>query len=234
MELLYWTALSVGFLGSFHCAGMCGPLAMALPSGNGSMLSMITGKLLYNLGRVLTYSVMGMLVGMVGHTFSMRGWQSDLSIISGILIILFVLLSNKRVLQFINSKLVGISFFFKKMFAVFMKSHSYGSLFTIGLINGILPCGFVYLALAGAATTQGPQQGAMYMFLFGLGTVPMMLTLAISGSLISIKARNIINKLSPVIAIALAVFLIQRGTMMKESEHACCKPKHTISYNQIK
>ena len=234
MELLYWTALSVGFLGSFHCAGMCGPLAMALPSGNGSMLSMITGKLLSNLGRVLTYSVMGMLVGMVGHTFSMRGWQSDLSIISGILIILFVLLSNKRVLQFINSKLVGISFFFKKMFAVFMKSHSYGSLFTIGLINGILPCGFVYLALAGAATTQGPQQGAMYMFLFGLGTVPMMLTLAISGSLISIKARNIINKLSPVIAIALAVFLIQRGTMMKESEHACCNPKHNISYNQVK
>jgi sulfite exporter TauE/SafE len=72
MELLYWTALSVGFLGSFHCAGMCGPLAMALPSGNGSMLSMISGKLLYNFGRLVTYSILGMWVGMVGHTFSMR------------------------------------------------------------------------------------------------------------------------------------------------------------------
>lgn len=112
-----------------------------------------------------------------------------------------------------------------------MKRHSAGSLFLIGLLNGILPCGFVYLALAGAATTQGPTEGALYMFLFGVGTIPLMLVIALSGSFISIKARNFINKLSPVIAIGLAIFLIHRGTMMKESDHACCKPRHSISYN---
>ncbi len=231
MELIFWTALSVGFLGSFHCAGMCGPLALALPGGNGSMLSLIGGKLAYNFGRLITYSILGLIAGLLGHTFSIRGWQSDLSIISGILILLFVLFSNKKVLNFLNSKLVGVSYFFKQKFGVLMKNHSTGSLFTIGLLNGILPCGFVYLALAGAATTQSPLEGATYMFLFGLGTVPIMLTIALSGSFISLKARNFINKLSPVIAIALAIFLIHRGTMMKESDHACCKPRHGISYS---
>lgn len=231
MDLIYWTALSVGFLGSFHCAGMCGPLALALPAGNGSMLSLIGNKLAYNFGRVITYSILGLIAGMLGHTFSIRGWQSDLSIISGILIILFVIFSNKKVLAFINSKLVGVSFFFKQKFGILMKKHGAGSLFTIGLLNGILPCGFVYLALAGAATTQSPVEGAMYMFLFGTGTIPMMLTIALSGSFISLRARNFINKLSPVIAIALAIFLIHRGTMMKESDHACCKPHHSITYN---
>lgn len=231
MDLIYWTAISVGFLGSFHCAGMCGPLALALPGGNGSMLSLIGGKLAYNFGRLITYSILGLIAGILGHSFSIRGWQSDLSILSGIIILLFVLFSNKKVLNFINSKLVGVSFFFKQKFGILMKNHSVGSLFTIGLLNGILPCGFVYLALAGAATTQSPLEGATYMFLFGLGTVPIMLTIALSGTFISIKARNFINKLSPVIAIALAIFLIHRGTMMKESDHACCKPRHSISYH---
>ncbi|MFN8152957.1 MAG: sulfite exporter TauE/SafE family protein [Bacteroidia bacterium] len=231
MDLIYWTALSVGFLGSFHCAGMCGPLALALPGSNGSMLSLVSGRLTYNLGRVVTYSILGLIAGLLGHTFSIRGWQSDLSILSGILIILFVLFSNKKVLQFINSHLVGISYFFKQKFGLLMKRHSAGSLFLIGLLNGILPCGFVYLALAGAATTGGFMEGATYMFLFGTGTIPMMMMIALSGSFISLKARNIINKLSPVIAIALAIFLIHRGSMMKESDHACCKPHHSISYN---
>lgn len=232
MELLFWTALSVGFLGSFHCAGMCGPIALALPAGNGSVLSLLTGRLAYNVGRLVTYSTLGSFAGLLGHTFSIRGWQSDLSIFSGVLIILFVLFSNKKVLSFINSKLVGVSFFFKQKLGVLLKRHSNGSLFTVGILNGILPCGFVYLALAGAATTHGPAEGAAYMLLFGVGTIPIMMVLALSGSFISLKARNVINKLSPVIAIALAIFLIHRGSMMKESEHACCKPSHQISLHQ--
>ena len=230
MDLIYWTAISVGFLGSFHCAGMCGPIALALPSANGNITGLITGRILYNLGRVITYSILGIFAGILGHSFSIRGWQSNLSIFSGVLIIVFVLLSNQRTLGMINSKLVGVSFFFKKAFGRLIKKHSYTSLLSVGLVNGILPCGFVYLALAGATTTQSPYQGAAYMALFGLGTVPLMLIIALSGSFISIKARNFINKMSPVIAIALAVFLIQRGNMMKQSEHACCKPKNHISY----
>lgn len=231
MELIYWTALSVGFLGSFHCIGMCGPIALALPGANGSMLTLLAGRFAYNFGRVVTYSILGTIAGLLGRTFSIRGWQSDLSIFSGVMIILFVLFSNKKVLSFINSKLVVISFFFKQKLGGLLKKHSNSALFAVGALNGILPCGFVYLAMAGATTTNGPAEGALYMLLFGFGTIPVMMLLALSGSFISVKARNFINKLTPVIAIALAIFLIHRGSMMKESEHACCKPSHHVSYH---
>lgn len=229
MDFFFWTALSVGFLGSFHCAGMCGPLAMALPGAAGRLGPLLTGRLAYNFGRVVTYSILGTGAGLLGHTFSLRGWQSDLSIISGIFIILVVLFSNKKILNLINSKLVGTSFFLKKKLGNLLKRHTYGSLFAIGLLNGILPCGFVYLALAGAATTQGPGEGTLYMFLFGLGTIPLMLTMALSGSFISLKARNMVNRFTPVIALALALFLIQRGQLMKANAHDCCRPDHQLS-----
>lgn len=233
MGLFYWTALSVGFLGSFHCAGMCGPLAMALPSGkNSSMLSLLAGKLGYNFGRIFTYSILGFIAGLLGRTFSIRGWQSDLSILSGILIILMVLITNQNITSKINQRLTLISFSLKKIFNKLLKKHSPFSLFSFGLVNGILPCGFVYLAMAGAATTKSPLEGASYMFLFGVGTLPMMLLISLSGSLISIKARNFINKLTPVIAIALAIFLIHRGTILRDEEQSCCKPGHIKSFEQ--
>jgi sulfite exporter TauE/SafE len=230
MDVFYWTALSVGFFGSFHCAGMCGPLAMALPTGNGSILNLLGGRIAYNLGRVVTYSILGTIAGFLGKTLSIRGWQSDISILSGILIIVMVLLTNQKILTKINHRFAGFSFQLKKVFGKLLKHHSIASLFSFGLVNGILPCGFVYLAMAGAATTKSPMEGATYMFLFGLGTVPMMLTLALSGSFISIKARNLVNKITPVIAIALAIFLIHRGSMMKEEEQSCCKPGHMKSF----
>jgi len=230
MDVFYWTALSVGFLGSFHCAGMCGPLAMALPTGNGSIVSLVSGRLAYNLGRVTTYSVLGFAAGLLGKTFSIRGWQSDISIFSGVLIIVMVVFTNRKILNRINHRFTGFSFQLKKMFGTLLKNHSIASLFSFGLVNGILPCGFVYLAMAGAATTKSPMEGATYMFLFGLGTVPMMLTLALSGSFISIKARNVVNKITPVIAIALAIFLIHRGSILKEEEQSCCKPGHMKSF----
>ncbi len=229
MELFFWTAFTVGFLGSFHCAGMCGPLALALPSGEGGILRLAAGRLAYNVGRVVTYSLLGLAAGMLGRTFSIRGWQSDLSIVSGILILVMVIFTNKKIQGKINQRLAGVSFGLKKVFGMLMKKHSFGSLFTIGLVNGILPCGFVYLALAGAATTKSPLEGAAYMFLFGTGTIPIMFVLAMSGTFISIKARNIINRLSPVVAIALAIFLIHRGTLLKEESQSCCHPDHMKS-----
>jgi sulfite exporter TauE/SafE len=93
------------------------------------------------------------------------------------------------------------------------------------LVNGILPCGFVYLALAGAATTQSSLQGALYMALFGLGTLPMMLFISLSGSIISLSARRWINRLSPYVGIAMAVLLIHRGVKMHREPESCCKAK---------
>ncbi len=230
MDLLYWTALSVGFFGSFHCAGMCGPLALALPAGNGSILSHITGRLLYNLGRVFTYATLGAVAGLLGRSFSIRGWQSDISIFSGVLIIVMVLLSNKKISGMLNQRIVGISFHLKGLLKSLLRKHSLPSLFAFGAVNGILPCGFVYLALAGAATTKSPAEGVLYMILFGMGTIPMMFTIALSGSLLTVRARNTINKITPFIAIALAVFLIHRGSVLRDEEHSCCKPDHARAF----
>jgi uncharacterized protein len=219
MDYLFASALVMGFLGSFHCIGMCGPIALALPVSNKGTGSLIKGRLLYNLGRIFTYSLLGIIAGLLGHTFSFIGWQSNLSIISGISIILFVLFSNNRLEKFLNSKLVFITFRLKKYFGVLLKRHSYSSLFTIGLLNGILPCGFVYLALAGAAASETAINGMIYMALFGAGTLPMMITLSLSNSLLSVKARKGINKLSPVIAIGLALLLIHRGSVLQNQGH---------------
>lgn len=225
MDFYLFSALSVGFLGSFHCAGMCGPLALALPTPGATNQSLLVGRLLYNLGRTVTYFILGLIAGIIGHTFSIKGLQSDISIVSGALIILVVLFSNEAILKRINSNLVGASFHVKKKLGFLLKKHSYSSLFFVGLLNGILPCGFVYLALAGAVTSGSIINGGLYMFLFGLGTLPMMLLISLSGSIISIKARSFVNRLSPIIAIALALFLIHRGTSLRNEEDDCCKKK---------
>lgn len=107
-------------------------------------------------------------------------------------------------------------------------------MFVVGLANGILPCGFVYLAMAGAISYGGIQQAELYMLLFGLGTLPLMYILAISQNFVGAKVKSSINKLSPVIAIALALFLIHRGSMMKSGEADCCKHERTNIHQTCK
>jgi sulfite exporter TauE/SafE len=229
MDFYLLSALSIGFFGSFHCAGMCGPLALALPTPGTTNQSLLAGRLLYNFGRTVTYFILGLIAGIIGHTFSIKGLQSDISIVAGILIIIVVLFSNDSVLKRVNSNLVGASYQVKKKLGFLLKQHSYSSLFFVGLLNGILPCGFVYLAMAAAVSSGSIINGGLYMFLFGLGTLPMMLLISLSGSIISIKARTFVNRLSPVIAIGLALFLIHRGTSLRNEEDDCCK-KHKISH----
>lgn len=223
MDLFLWSALTLGFFGSFHCAGMCGPIAMALPNPDQPMTSLIFSRLLYNVGRVTTYSIFGALAGLFGHSLTINGWQSDISILSGIIIILFVLFNTQAVQTKINHRIYKFTALLKKALGSFMQKKSFISLYFIGILNGFLPCGFVYLALAGAASSHGVLEGMSYMALFGLGTIPIMLVMSLSGSFISIKARNWVQKASPIIAIVLALFLIQRGVMLKEKPDACCE-----------
>lgn len=215
------SAFLVGFLGSFHCVGMCGPIALALPLENSSKWSFFSGRLLYNGGRILTYSVMGLAVGFIGHRIAIAGFQKSLSILTGILILLIVLVPLLfRKLNTMNLLLVrytsGIKGLFKKLFGLRSKK----TLFLIGLVNGLLPCGFVYLALAGSATAGNMLDGLLYMFLFGMGTFPMMFTLTIAGNLFGQRAQKMIRKVSPLVAVCLAALLIVRG--MTVENHSCC------------
>lgn len=207
-----WTGFLIGFLGSFHCVGMCGPIALALPIGNQSSFKLVVGRLLYNMGRSVTYAVFGAIFGLFGKGIAIAGLQKWASIILGVSIILYYVTPDKFKGLLSSTKPYQIlSDFVKKGFSKLTKSGSSGSLFIFGLVNGLLPCGFVYVALAGALTTGGAVSGAMYMFLFGLGTTPIMFATSLVGKFLSAKLKQGMNKLIPMFAIILAIIFILRG-----------------------
>jgi uncharacterized protein len=211
MEFLI-TALTLGFLGSMHCVGMCGPIALALPVVENTRFSRISGIVLYNLGRATTYGMLGMFFGLLGKSFVIAGYQQALSITLGVVILCIVIIPD-HYLQAIP----GSGTFFKPIekvraeLARLFKTRSYGSLFTIGILNGMLPCGLVYTGVAGAIAMADPLRGSLFMMFFGLGTMPAMLGLTIAGQKISMSVRNSFKKVVPVFVSLMAVLLILRG-----------------------
>ncbi len=202
----------IGFLGSFHCLGMCGPIVLALPVTNTSNFKLVLSRILYNFGRIVTYSFFGAVFGFFGRGITFVGFQSSTSIAIGIIILVYYIMPSKykgklsttTPYQFLNN-------FVKSAFKKITKTGSPKALFLFGIINGFLPCGFVYFALAGAITTGDSLTGATFMALFGLGTTPIMLGTALVGKFISGNLRVKMNKLIPIFAIILALLFILRG-----------------------
>ena len=209
---MLWSAFLIGLFGSFHCIGMCGPIALALPIQKDNKLNLIVGRVLYNIGRAITYATIGLFFGLVGQSLSLAGFQQSVSIIAGVLILLMVLLPSK-----ISQKLYllkpayGFTNFLKRKFGVLLKQKSVAATFFIGLLNGFLPCGLVYIAVAGAIATGGYLDGAIYMFVFGIGTLPIMLAVSLAGNFIGLNVRKRINKMIPAFMIILAFLFILRG-----------------------
>jgi sulfite exporter TauE/SafE len=221
--MFLWTAFIVGLVGSAHCAGMCGPIALALPLKSDNWFTRVGGGLVYNAGRIITYMILGAIFGMLGKGLHMAGFQLWASIVIGILMIVMV------VVPLIFKKLPSLNNVFEGSL----------SLFGIGLLNGILPCGLVYVAVAGAINTGGVISAMMYMALFGAGTIPVMLAVSLAGTMISLKLRVFVNKLSPYVIVLLGVLFILRGlslgipyispkaealTPVVEKAHKCCNP----------
>ena len=209
---LFISALVLGIMGSFHCAGMCGPIAIALPLHGNSIGGKIFGGSLYNLGRTITYGIMGAIFGLLGQGVAMIGFQQKISVIMGSLMIISVLFPALFRNQYSMEK-SWISFVGRlkstigKMFSV----RTFSSLFFIGMLNGLLPCGLVYMAIAGAIGTGSVGLGTLYMILFGLGTIPMLLGISLAGNLLSLTVRKRINKLIPIMVIMVGIFFVLRG-----------------------
>ncbi len=209
--MLYLTAFLTGFLGSFHCLGMCGPIAMITPQGQ-TYAKFISGRLLYNLGRITTYATIGLVLGTFGMGLQIAGIQQYTSIVMGVLLLLIAV-----------SKITGIGILgtttwfsgfkqkIEKQFTKFITRPSFIAQYTVGLLNGLLPCGLVYIALAGAVTTTQATQGALYMALFGLGTLPMMFSVSIASRWVTHKARTTIMRAMPYFVMVVAVLFILRG-----------------------
>ena len=206
------SALVLGLMGSFHCAGMCGPIAIALPLHGNTIPQKIFGGALYNIGRTITYGVMGAIFGMLGQGVEMIGFQQKISVIMGVLMIVSVLFPA----LFKNQYSMEKSWFsavgkLKKTIGKMFSIRSFSSLFLIGLLNGLLPCGLVYMAIAGAIGTGDILLGTFYMILFGLGTIPMMLSISLAGNVLSLTVRNKINRFIPVLVVVVGIFFILRG-----------------------
>lgn len=210
--MIYLSALTLGLLGSFHCVGMCGPIALAIPLKTSSWSSRITGGILYNLARSITYAIMGLVFGLLGQGLVVSGFQQWISIIMGIIMILSVITpsiyknrfnAEKGIFSFVGKLKVSLG----KLFT----QRTYKSLFLIGLLNGLLPCGLVYVAIAGAIATGTASSGAIFMFVFGLGTIPMLLAISLLGNMITLELRKKITKIIPYAIVFIGLLFVLRG-----------------------
>ncbi len=202
-------AFFIGLFGSVHCIGMCGPLAFAIPSFHIKWWWIVADKVLYNIGRIITYSFLGLLIGFIGKQLWLSGLQQGVSLISG----LFIIMAGLS--RLFKMRLSGSRFFIAFLSPVnrilsYALQHRAGHLI-VGLLNGFLPCGFVYLALVGALNTPSPFGAAQYMFWFGIGTFPLMLLATISSGFLGPVVRRRINKAMPYLMICLGFWFILRG-----------------------
>jgi sulfite exporter TauE/SafE len=210
MEL--WTALLVGLGGSMHCIGMCGPIALALPARSGSNVNLFFERSVYNLGRILTYGFIGGIAGLLGKALFFAGAQQWVSILTGVILILSMIIPfslSSRILA--SGPLFRLNNFIKISLGSLLKRKNKQGLFYIGLLNGFLPCGLVYVAVAGAINTGQSLMAAIYMLVFGLGTFPVMLGVSVFGQFISSAVRRRISRFIPIFVIILGVLFILRG-----------------------
>jgi sulfite exporter TauE/SafE len=201
-------AFLLGLVGSLHCAGMCGPLALALPAAGNTTPAYVLGRVAYNLGRIVTYCLLGIVFGLAGWTFLLSGVQRWTSIALGVALMMGLFASRKLALSRPVTSAVNQ---LKSRMSVLLRRRSFAGLAVLGLLNGLLPCGLVYVACAGAAVTGGTLAGAEYMAVFGVGTVPMMLAISLSGKLVPTSLRLKLVKTIPVCVFLLATLLILRG-----------------------
>ncbi|MBI9033757.1 MAG: sulfite exporter TauE/SafE family protein [Bacteroidales bacterium] len=210
--MVFITALTLGLLGSFHCAGMCGPIAIALPLGQGSWFRRISGGLGYNLGRTITYAILGAIFGFIGQGLELAGFHRWVSITMGAVMVvagLFPsLIKGGSFIEKTSGKFVSkLQTALSKLF----RNGSIPSLFWVGILNGFLPCGLVYMALAGALASGSFINGVLFMTIFGLGTIPVMLAISLVGNLISNSFRQKINSIIPYLIVTIGILFILRG-----------------------
>jgi sulfite exporter TauE/SafE len=209
---MLYTALLFGLISSFHCIGMCGPIAMMLPVERNNPVKKVTQIVTYHLGRLIAYGIIGLLFGLLGKGLFLAGIQQQMSVIIGIAMIVVIVTPEKVFAQYNFSKPVfrWISKM-KQILGSHFKNKSYKSLFIIGLLNGFLPCGMVYVALFGAIAMQSAGFGVLYMLLFGLGTVPLMSVVVYVNSFLTVPIRNKIQKVIPYVGVIIGVLFILRG-----------------------
>lgn len=210
MEPLLVIALVLGMSSSLHCIGMCGPIALAVPVNRKSHRTLFQGLLLYNAGRILTYALLGAIIGMVGLSIQTLGLLQWTSIVSGLLLVAYAWRKYIR---------VRIPFKWEAKFTMrigrnvgsLMRSSSRFKLPLLGLLNGLLPCGMVFVALTNAALTGNPMTATLAMILFGIGTLPALLAVGFFGQRISANTRVKFSRVGPYVLTLVGILVTLRG-----------------------
>lgn len=206
------SALIFGLLGSFHCVGMCGPIAFLLPLDRTNTVKKTTQIFVYHFGRLIAYSLIGLIFGLIGSSLNLFGMQQQLSIAIGLLMILVMITPARTFNKYNFSKPVyKIISKVKSALGKELKKKSVDTFLTIGFLNGLLPCGLVYMAVLGAIGSGGAIEGGFYMAVFGVGTIPLMTTAIYLGNFLSGKVRQHIRRAIPVFVIFMGCLFVLRG-----------------------
>ena len=209
---MLFTGFIFGLISSLHCIGMCGPIAMMLPVDHNNPTRKALQVMTYHIGRLTAYALLGLAFGMLGNGLYLAGLQQQVSIGVGIMMIVIALVPERIFAKYNFSKPVyKLISNLKSILGKQFKKKSFDALFTIGFLNGLLPCGLVYAALFGAIAMQNVALGMTYMILYGIGTVPMMSLIVYTSGLLSMPMRNKLQKGIPVVMVCLGVLFIIRG-----------------------
>ncbi len=207
------TLLGIGFLigitGSMHCIGMCGPLAILI--GSDRFNSTLVDSILYHTGRITSYLLIGILVGLIGISIGFLRLEQYFSVLLGIILLLITTMGMKiGTIQssFFVQRMNQINEFIRKMIA---NNLGFLPMYFKGMMNGFLPCGLVLVAISTSAGLSSLTDSLLMMLGFGIGTFPLMLFVSLSHQLINSRIRRIFSKMAPAVSIIMACLLILRG-----------------------
>jgi sulfite exporter TauE/SafE len=206
----YWLPLALGLTGSLHCVGMCGPLIWSTDFGS-SARKQLFGQWVYHMSRVAMYAGLGLVFGLIGQTLVVAGLQKVLSIAGGFLLVSFALFGG-LIETWLSKRTSGLVHrLVESGYRYIRGAHDIFRWFILGLLNGIVPCGLVYAALAGAIATGSAVQGALFMVLFGLGTWPLLFAAGFSGQGLKKMLRGRVGLVRQAVLLISGLLLIQRG-----------------------
>jgi len=192
---------------------MCGPLVLSLPVQQLGARQRMVSTGLYHTGRILIYATGGLLFGLLGRRVYLAGWQQGLSILLGVSILCWIAGKRFAVRTGAAASRTPAAFYgwLQTWMTRLWKSPSPRKFLLMGMANGLLPCGMVYMAIAGALTSPTILRAIGFMAFFGLGTLPMLLGLQATGRMVSISFRQQIRKALPYLTAVMAILLILRG-----------------------
>lgn len=204
------TAFILGLAGSLHCVGMCSPLAYAVTARGGSAL---VNRIIYNLGRILMYCVLGAIVSSVGAMLP-TVVQYTISVLLGITL-LVVGISGSNFKTPVVAPFIRFTSFLKDHFSRFLRDKKYSSVFMVGVLNGLLPCGLTFLALTSCITLYNSVGGFFFMAAFGAGTLPVMLGLVSVVPMFTKRFKLNFAKVMVVMQVAAGCLLIARVLLVE-------------------